>query len=59
MNGLEVYGYNLNLIDGVLSGYLSDGNWLNVAVTAGVGLDGRHQPSRRSKERTRLPRCCC
>ena len=31
-NGLDVYGYDLNLTNGLLSGYLSDGNWLSVNV---------------------------
>jgi hypothetical protein len=40
INGLDVYGYDLNLTNGVLSGYLSDGNWLNVTVTTGQDWTG-------------------
>ena len=29
---IDVYGYDLNLTNGVLSGYLSDGNWISLPV---------------------------
>jgi hypothetical protein len=31
--GIDVYGYDLSLVNGLLSGYLSDGNWISLAVT--------------------------
>lgn len=32
VGGLDIYGYGLTFVNGLLSGYLSDGNWLSLSV---------------------------
>jgi hypothetical protein len=32
-NDIDIYGYDLSLANGLLSGFLSDGNWLSLAVS--------------------------
>jgi hypothetical protein len=38
---LNIYGWGLSYIDGLVSGYLSDGNWFSSALTFGTNWTGQ------------------
>ncbi len=40
VGGIDVYGFDLSLTDGLLSGYLSDGNWLSVSISTASDWTG-------------------